>query len=238
MGCRRSTRDVDVVVVPLEKALPIEVERLLNRMRRDAFRKRDFQAAPRLTVFLPRFKFFRLDVGQREEKRRIHVRPHRIPCEVRQLQPVPGRLERVISEGLAWIGPFLNDLTVARLNRDSIGLKGRVSILLSERPMRRPFLAQVDRQMDIVQNAVLTLHFPENAALQKMRGNSLHPPPPVETPAGVDRKCREIIHASAPSCLQLCAHLWLESALGQAAGAISSSSFLRSYRADPVIARS
>src|SRR5258708_39179461 len=75
--------------------------------------------------------------------------------------------------------------------------------------------------MDIVQNAVLTIHFPENAALQKMRGNSLHPPPPVETPAGVDRKCREIIHASAPSCLQLCARLWPESALGQVAGAPS-----------------
>src|SRR5712672_2516062 len=50
---RRSTRDVDVVVVPLEKALAIEVERLLGGVRRDAFRERDFKAAPRLTVFLP-----------------------------------------------------------------------------------------------------------------------------------------------------------------------------------------
>src|SRR5258707_898229 len=105
-------------------------------MRREGCRKRDFQAAPRLTVFLPRFKFFRLDVGQRKEKRRIHVGPHRIPCEVRQLQSVPGRLERVISEGLAWIGPFLNDLTVARLNRDSIGLEGRTSD--GHCPERRP----------------------------------------------------------------------------------------------------
>src|SRR5258708_12864620 len=103
--CRRSTRDVDVVVVPLEKALSIEVERLLNRMRRDAFRKRDFQAAPRLTVFLPRFKFFRLDVGQREEKRRIHVRPHRIPPEVPQLHPFPATPDPVIPTRLPWVTP-------------------------------------------------------------------------------------------------------------------------------------
>jgi len=87
----------------------------------------------------------------------------------------------VISEGVVRIGPFLDDLTIARLNRDSIGLKGRVSILLSERPMRCPFLAQVDSQVDIVEDAVLTLQFPQNAALQKMRGHGLEPAPSIKT---------------------------------------------------------
>jgi hypothetical protein len=62
--------------------------------------------------------------------------------------------------------------------------------------MRRPFLAQVDRQVDIVENAVLTLQFPQNAALQKMRGQRLEPAPSVKTTMRVDGKCREVAHAS------------------------------------------
>jgi len=102
----------------------------------------------------------------------------------------------VISEGFAWIGPFLDNLTVARLNRDSIGLKGGVSVLLSKRPMRRPFLAQVDSQVNIIENAVLTLQFPQNAALQKMRGQRLEPAPSIETTMRIDGKCREVAHVN------------------------------------------
>src|SRR5882672_312544 len=141
MRSRRSSRHVDVIVVPLEQALPIEVERLFGRVRRNALRERDLQAAPGLTVFLPRLEFLRLDTRQGEEERRIQIGPHGIAGEVRQLQAVPRSVERVTLEGLAWIGSFLHDATVTRLDGDSVRLKGRVSIRLSERPMRRPLLA-------------------------------------------------------------------------------------------------
>lgn len=59
-SCRASCH-VDSIVVSLEQALSIEVERLLGRVRRNALGERDLQAAPGLTVFLPRLEFFRLD---------------------------------------------------------------------------------------------------------------------------------------------------------------------------------
>ena len=160
-----SSGHVDLIVMSLEQALPIEVERLLGRVCRNALRERDLQAAPGLTVFLPRLEFLRLDTRQREEKRRIHVGPHGIAGEVRQLQAVPGRVELVTSEGLAWIGSFLHDVAVTRFNRDSVGLKGRASIRLSEWSMRRPLLAQIDGHVDIVENAVLALQLPQDATL-------------------------------------------------------------------------
>src|SRR5688572_6260109 len=135
MRSGRSSRHVDLVVVPLEQALLIEVERLLGRMRRDVFRKGDFQAAPRLTVFLPRrCEFFRRHARQCKEKRRIHVGPHGIAGEVRELQAVPWSVELVTLKRLAWLRSFLHDATVTRLNGDPVGSKRRVSIRLSEWP--------------------------------------------------------------------------------------------------------
>src|SRR6267143_6070038 len=96
-----SSRDVDVVVVPLKKALLIKVEGLLKGVRRDALRERDFQTAPRLTVFVPRIEFFGVDARQRKQKRRIQIGPHGIAGEVRQLQAIPRSVELVICEGVA-----------------------------------------------------------------------------------------------------------------------------------------
>ena len=59
---------VDLIVMSLEQALPIEVERLFGRVRRNALRERDLQAAPGLTVFLPRLEVLRLNTRQGEEE--------------------------------------------------------------------------------------------------------------------------------------------------------------------------
>src|SRR4029077_18570660 len=121
--------------MPLEKALLVEVERLLSTMRRDAGRERNFQATPDVTVFGPRLDFFRRDARQGKQKRRIQVRPHRVAGEVRELKTVPRGVQNVSRERLARIDPFLHDVSVARFDGNSVGLKGCVPIQLSEWPM-------------------------------------------------------------------------------------------------------
>jgi hypothetical protein len=131
----RSPGDIDVVVVPLEETSSIEIERLLCRVSRNACGERDFQAPPGLSAFLPRLDFFCLHTAQGKEKRRIQIGPHRVSGEVRQLQAVPPGVEHVSLERLAGIESFLHDAAVARFDGDAVGLKGRVSIRLPERPM-------------------------------------------------------------------------------------------------------
>src|SRR5580704_3771996 len=74
--------DLDVVVVPLQQSLLIEVQRLLCTVGRDIRRETDFQTTPRFACFLPGLDFLGFNAGSREEKRSIHIRPHRASSEV------------------------------------------------------------------------------------------------------------------------------------------------------------
>jgi hypothetical protein len=56
--------------------------------------------------------------------------------------------------------------------------------------MRGPLLAQIDGHVDIVQHAFLALQFPQDATLQKARGNGLQLAPSLKTSVRVHRKRR------------------------------------------------
>src|SRR5258705_12534073 len=92
--CSRCTAaDLDVVVMPLQQSLLIEVQCLLCTVGRDIRGKADFQTAPRFTFFLPGLDFFRFNAGSGKEKGSIQIRPHRASNEVCELQISPGGLE-------------------------------------------------------------------------------------------------------------------------------------------------
>ena len=90
--------DLDVVVVPLQQFLLIEVQRLLCTVGRDIRREADFQTTPRFACFLPGLDFFGFNARSGKEKWRIHIRPHRASSEVRELQIVPRGLESMSPE--------------------------------------------------------------------------------------------------------------------------------------------
>ncbi len=64
--------------------------------------------------------------------------------------------------------------------------------------MRRPLLAQVNGQVDIIEHAILPLQLPQGAALYEVRGNSLEPAPSIKTAVRGDGKCREVTHLPSP----------------------------------------
>ena len=103
----RTTGDIDVVVVALEQTSLVEVECLLGGVSRNAWRELHLQSAPDVPVFLPRLELLSLNTRKGEEEWRVHVGPHRVSGEVRQLQVVPLGLERVSLERLAWIETFV-----------------------------------------------------------------------------------------------------------------------------------
>ena len=93
-----TTTDLDVVVVPLQQSLLIEVQGLLCTVGRYICGKADFQPTPRFTRFLPGLDFLGFNAGSGKEKRGIHISPHRAASEVCELQIGPGGLESVSIE--------------------------------------------------------------------------------------------------------------------------------------------
>src|SRR5260370_42308633 len=63
--------DLDVVVVPLQQSLLVEVECLLRAMGPDIRGKAHFQTTPRFTCFLPGLEFFGFNAGSDKEKRSV-----------------------------------------------------------------------------------------------------------------------------------------------------------------------
>jgi hypothetical protein len=97
--CGRCTAaDLNVVVVPLQQSLVIEVKRLLRTVGRYIRGEADFQTTPRFACFLPGLDFFGFNAGSGKEKWSIHIRPHRASSEVCELQIAPGGLESVSPE--------------------------------------------------------------------------------------------------------------------------------------------
>ena len=90
--------DLDVVVVPLQQSLLIEVQSLLCAVGRDICGEANFQTPPCFACFLPRLDFFGINAGPGKEKRSIQIRPHRASSEVCELQIAPGGIESVSLE--------------------------------------------------------------------------------------------------------------------------------------------
>ena len=90
--------DLDVIVVPLQKSLLIEVQCLLCTVGRDIRGKADLQTTPRFACFMPRLDLFGFNAGSGKEKRSIQIRPHRASGEVCELQIAPPGFERVSLE--------------------------------------------------------------------------------------------------------------------------------------------
>jgi hypothetical protein len=109
---RRAAADLDVVVVPLQQSLLIEVQCLLSAVSRDIRGKADFQTTPRFACFLPRLDFFGFNSGSDKEKRSIQIRPYRASSEVCELQIAPGSLESVSPERRPGLKESFKYLTV------------------------------------------------------------------------------------------------------------------------------
>src|SRR6266404_2741650 len=90
--------DLDVVVVPLQQSLLIEVQCLLFTVGGDIRGETDLQTTPGFAGFLPGLEFFGFNVRSGKEKRSIHICPHRASGEVCELQIAPGGLESVSPE--------------------------------------------------------------------------------------------------------------------------------------------
>src|SRR5260370_737074 len=95
---RCAAADLDVVVVPLQQSLPIEVQCLLCAVGRDFRGKADLQATPRFTRVSPRLEFFGFNAGSDQEKRSIQIRPHGAPVALCELPVTPGSFESVSLE--------------------------------------------------------------------------------------------------------------------------------------------
>src|SRR6202022_1853971 len=79
---RCSATDLNVVVVPLQQSLLIEVKRLLRTVGCNIRWEADFQTTPRFACFLPGLDFFGFNAGSGKEKWSIHIRPHRASSEI------------------------------------------------------------------------------------------------------------------------------------------------------------
>src|SRR5258708_2368265 len=92
---RRAAADLDVVVVPPQQSLLIEVQCLLCAVGRDVGGEADFQTTPRLACLLPGLEFFGFNVGSGKQKWNIQIRPHLASRQGCELQIPPSGLERV-----------------------------------------------------------------------------------------------------------------------------------------------
>src|SRR6202034_1056126 len=157
VGRRYVAADLDMVVVPLQESLLVEVECLLSTVGRDILWKADFHAAPAFAVFLPRFDFFGLNAGSGKEKRSAQIRPHRASHEVGELQIGPRGLQSVSLERRPGLKEFFNDFTVRVLQRDPLRFKAGPSILRAEGPVRNLLVAKVDFDRHVTKDARFTL---------------------------------------------------------------------------------
>jgi len=168
VGRRYVAADLDMVVVPLQESLLVEVECLLSTVGRDILWKADFHAAPAFAVFLPRFDFFGLNAGSGKEKRSAQIRPHRASHEVGELQIGPRGLESVSLERRPGLKEFFNDFTVRVLQRDPLRFKAGPSILRAEGSVRNLLVAKVDFDRHVTKDARFTLGTPEHTTLDQV----------------------------------------------------------------------
>src|SRR5580658_2846493 len=168
VGRRYVAADLDMVVVPLQQSLLIEVQYLLCTVGCDILWKADFHAAPRFASFLPLLDFLGLNVGSGKEKRSTQVRPHRAPHEVGELQIGPRGLESVPLERRPGLKEFFNDFTVRVLERDPLRFKARPSILRAEGPVRNLLVAKVDFDRHVTEDVRFTLGTPEHTTLDQV----------------------------------------------------------------------
>src|SRR5215468_1313427 len=99
-----------------------------------------------------------------------------------QKQP-PARMARS-----SVIGILHNGLSFRAFNCHSMRLERCTQIGRAERPVRCPRFPQVDADVDVVENALLALEWPQDATVQQARRNGLELAPAVETTVGVNRQ--------------------------------------------------
>src|SRR2546429_6548446 len=89
MGCCDITRDLHMIVVPAKQAIVADIERLLSAVRGDVRRELHLETTPGLTLLLPRLNLGDVDPIQGQGERAGQIGPHRIACEVDQMQIIP-----------------------------------------------------------------------------------------------------------------------------------------------------
>jgi hypothetical protein len=153
VGCTYVAADLDVVIMPLQQSLLIEVQCLLCTVRCDISWESDLQATPCFASFFPRLDFFGLNIRPGKEEGTVHIGPHRTSHEVRELQISPRGLERVPLERGSGVKEFFKYFTGRVLDRDPFGFEARPSIRRTEGPVRNLLVAKVHFDRHVAENA-------------------------------------------------------------------------------------
>ena len=86
-----------------------------------------------------------------------------------RLQPIPRRIDGMARERATKLGALLDDEPVGRFDSDAMRLEGRSQVGFQEWRVRHPLPAQGDAHVHIVQNTLLVLQCPQDAAVPKVR---------------------------------------------------------------------
>ena len=137
-----------IVIRPPLQGVLVEVEDLLGRERDQVRRELRAQPPPRVSVFAPRRKLLRDDVGMGEQKWVGQIIPDRYAAEEDEVQFVREPRRAGLGKCRARVIPRAQDLTLEALDRDCVGLKAagvckklsgsRLSILTNVSATMRP----------------------------------------------------------------------------------------------------
>ena len=116
-----------------KQAIVADIERLLSAVRGDGRWELHLETTPGLTLLLPRLNLGDLDPIQGQGERAGQIGPHRITCEVDQMQIIPRGLLGMSSESGTGIGAFLNDLSFVGLDRNALRSEIRALVRKLER---------------------------------------------------------------------------------------------------------
>ena len=186
MSARRVAGNLHIVVVALQQTVSIDIERLYGAVGRDLLRESHLQALPGLAVFAPVRQLFTYNTGSRQQEWHVEVGPHSNTGEVGKLRLRPRRLERVADEGGAGSIEFLNHPARAVLDLDLLGPEQGDLPVGAERMVGRPFIAQSDRDVGLIEFSAMAFEMPERTALLQMRGEAGECLPGVEAAMGID----------------------------------------------------
>ena len=119
--------------MPAKQAIGADIERLLNAVRGDVRRELHLETPPGLTLLLPRLNLGNIEPIQGQGERAGQIGPHRIACEVDQMQIIPRGFLGMSSESGKGIGAFLNDLSFVGLDRNALRSEIRALVRKLER---------------------------------------------------------------------------------------------------------
>jgi hypothetical protein len=154
------------------------------------------QSAPLLACLLPWVELSRLESRQGEDEGLRKVGPHRRAHEVGQLKSCPRRLQSVARERGARLVQGFDNVTLRRLDGDTLRGERAAAVRSAKRMVRFPFLVQVRPDEDVVEHARLALESPQGAAIDVMDRDSVQLVPARKATVGLDDSFQQVSHYS------------------------------------------